>query len=420
MSLRPFLPRANFRDRRDIYIALTVPALGFLAARLLTSLLAVSAYNGVLPKPRILRAPRPAAIPSDDGGSCPYPPDALPGGRDVDTPYGIVRAYEWGPSGGRKVLFIPGISTPCVALGRVASGLARGEGCRVMLFDLYGRGYSDAPDPHVVRQDVQLFFAQIMAVLASAEEGGWMEGFTLVGYSLGGGIAAECASYFPQLVRSLVLITPGGLLRPTRISASSKVLYSGLLPDWLVHHWVGWKLRAGGSQTNLPKTKAIHKDGKIDVTDAVVEELPADDAGHAKDSESPLFDDRPEVSSATAVAWQIRAHPGFIPSFVSSLRYGPVHDGFERWRTIGKRCDTRRSSGESAQGKSKGLDENKVLIILGLQDVVIPSEEIANDATTALGKDNVQVVRLQGGHDVPIMNSDGCVQAMANFWAGAT
>jgi len=63
----------------------------------------------------------------------PYPPNALPGARDVDTPYGKVRAYEWGPENGRKVLLVHGISTPCISLARVAENLVQ-QGCRVMLF----------------------------------------------------------------------------------------------------------------------------------------------------------------------------------------------------------------------------------------------------------------------------------------------
>lgn len=47
----------------------------------------------------------------------PYPPDALPGARDIASPYGTLRVYEWGPKNGRKVLMVHGISTPCIALG---------------------------------------------------------------------------------------------------------------------------------------------------------------------------------------------------------------------------------------------------------------------------------------------------------------
>lgn len=63
----------------------------------------------------------------------PYPPDAYPGARDVTSSYGSLRVYEWGPEDGRKVLLVPGITNPCVALGGIAQGLAD-RGCRVMLF----------------------------------------------------------------------------------------------------------------------------------------------------------------------------------------------------------------------------------------------------------------------------------------------
>ena len=48
----------------------------------------------------------------------PYPPDTFPGARDVESPYGTLRVYEWGPEEGRKVLLVHGISTPCVSLGQ--------------------------------------------------------------------------------------------------------------------------------------------------------------------------------------------------------------------------------------------------------------------------------------------------------------
>lgn len=65
----------------------------------------------------------------------PYPPDVLPGGRDVETPYGSIRVFEWGPEDGEKVLLMHGIGTPCLALGDLAGELER-NGYRVMLFGM--------------------------------------------------------------------------------------------------------------------------------------------------------------------------------------------------------------------------------------------------------------------------------------------
>jgi hypothetical protein len=62
-----------------------------------------------------------------------YPPDYFPGARDVETPWGSIRVYEFGPENGTKVLFVHGISTPCLSLGGMAHHFVQ-KGCRVMLF----------------------------------------------------------------------------------------------------------------------------------------------------------------------------------------------------------------------------------------------------------------------------------------------
>lgn len=65
-------------------------------------------------------SPRLSVLPTlkaDEIASLPYPPDAFPGSRDVDSPYGSLRVHEWGPVDGAKFLLIHGISTPCLSLG---------------------------------------------------------------------------------------------------------------------------------------------------------------------------------------------------------------------------------------------------------------------------------------------------------------
>ena len=74
-----------------------------------------------------------ASLSQEELDNLPYPPDIFPGGRDVETPYGSIRVFEWGPEDGRKVLFVPGISTPAMSLGGLAEELVK-KGCRVMLF----------------------------------------------------------------------------------------------------------------------------------------------------------------------------------------------------------------------------------------------------------------------------------------------
>ena len=109
--------------------------------------------------PSVLHAPpRAIGVSHEENRGNPLPSDVLPGARDVLTPYGSIRVYEWGqedaPKVGymrpkaakrfrrpnisqkKKVLFCPGISTPCVSLAGLAHSLVD-RGFRVMLFDLY-------------------------------------------------------------------------------------------------------------------------------------------------------------------------------------------------------------------------------------------------------------------------------------------
>lgn len=102
---------------------------GLLFLRHVSSSLRTDKFKTPL-SPRAKTLPRPSG---DELEELPYPPDALPGARDVDSPYGSIRVYEWGPEDGEKMLLIHGISTPSIALTDLAYKLVE-KGCRVMLF----------------------------------------------------------------------------------------------------------------------------------------------------------------------------------------------------------------------------------------------------------------------------------------------
>jgi len=88
-----------------------------------------AALRRKIPSPRETLLPHLSAA---QLAASPYPPDLLPGARDVDTPYGVMRVYEWGLEDGLKVLLIHGDTTPGPILGPVASQLVE-RGCRVMI-----------------------------------------------------------------------------------------------------------------------------------------------------------------------------------------------------------------------------------------------------------------------------------------------
>ena len=207
----------------------------------------------------------------EEGASCPYPPDAYPGIRDVQSPYGNLRVYEWGPEDGRKVLLVHGISNPCIALGAIAHGLAD-KGCRVMMFDLPGRGYSDTPVP--TPHSNRLYTTTILLALTTSPLPwtGNGETFSLIGYSLGGGIVANLTSYFPSLVSSLVLIAPAGLIRQSRITLMNKVLYNtGLIHETILERIIMGLIRRG----EPPKRPDSPKE-KPSIETAVREEMPTE------------------------------------------------------------------------------------------------------------------------------------------------
>lgn len=123
---------ANNRSQVPLFI---VAGTSFTLGFLWSSVFPRKDHGGAL-----LLSPRTSAAASAspsklEDGEQPLPLDVLPGARDVPTPYGSVRVYEWGPEDGAKVLLVHGITTPCLALGGLAHALAD-RGYRVMMFDL--------------------------------------------------------------------------------------------------------------------------------------------------------------------------------------------------------------------------------------------------------------------------------------------
>ncbi|OJJ46884.1 hypothetical protein ASPZODRAFT_64918 [Penicilliopsis zonata CBS 506.65] len=343
----------------------------------------------------VFSSPRDRVLLQSDSetSTLPLPPDVLPGARDVPSPYGSIRVYEWGPEDGHKVLFVHGITTPCIALGGVAHALAD-RGCRVMLFDLFGRGYSDCPTD--LPQDDRLFSTQILLALNSspiAWTGQGSGNFSLVGYSLGGGIAAAFASAFPHLLSSLVLLAPAGLIRDSQISFSSRLLYSnGLVPESVLGYLVGRRLRAG------PLIKPKHT--KLSASDALAEELPSQPAANTTNTQI-LSRAYPHITVPETVRWQVNNHAGFVHAFMSSMRHGPIlqQRQWASWSRLGEFLSSQRTL-PPAEQRARGLPSDKVLILCGSNDVLILKDELCEDAATAL-KGNVQFEYIDAGHEFP-------------------
>lgn len=392
------------------------------AALLLRPLLfrAPQSTSKIIPSPRETLLPR---LSPSELALLPYPPDALPGGRDVPTPYGTIRVFEFGPREGPRVLLLAGISTPCVSLSALAEALAA-RGHRVLLFDYFGRGWSDAPDPYGVDHDDRLYVSQILCVLASSEVswlgdaghddgGGGGGGFHIMGYSFGGGLAVSFASCFGRAVRSLTLIAPGGLMRRGAGSWTTAALYSrGFFPEAVLQYFVRRRFEPAAAAGTVP---AHQSGGKAaGEKETLVEQV---EMGDGEGQDVIPFDDavvssrRPGVTVTSVMAWQLRHHQGFVPAMMSSFRYGPIHERYEEWAKVGAMLAERRGDAQLP-----GLHGGKVFLVLGQADPIVLAEQTTADVREVLGEDAVKVLVLRGGHEVAITRGAEIANAAIAFW----
>ncbi|KAI1446677.1 alpha/beta-hydrolase [Annulohypoxylon stygium] len=359
-----------------------------------------------IPSPGIARLSEPQ---EEKAADLPYPLDALPGGRNVITPYGSIRAYEWGPEEGERVLFVHGISTPAVALGDLGHEFAN-KGYRVMLFDLFGRGYSDAPKD--LDYDARLYVTQILLVLASSKQPWTM--FHLVGYSLGGGLSVSFTRYFPHMVSSLTLVASGGLIRPYHVGWRSRLLYNaGIIPEFMVRILVKRRLRpkdeqqpstAGGADIMSAETKKHLPNGDGD-----------SNGGDGFDS-AVISKFRPDVTVASVVRWQVDRHEGFVTAFLSTIRNAPIYAALDDWKHLALILKARRRFEHDNKSKSDlEIQSGKILIVLGEDDPVVVKEEMVEDAERVLGSDGVEFAIMPGGHEIPFTSSTGVANMIDGF-----
>ncbi|KFA74999.1 hypothetical protein S40288_02192 [Stachybotrys chartarum IBT 40288] len=363
------------------------------AAVVTASLLAVAGASLWPRRAPVLPSPLRRAVPQaarDQLRDLVLEEDALPGARDIETPYGSVRVHEFGPEDGPKVLFVHGISTSCITLSRIARALAD-RGCRVMLFDLFGRGYSDGVGdlPH----DARLYVTQMLLVLASSSLP-WtgVDAFRLVGYSLGGGIAIHFANAFPHLVSSLVLLAPAGLIRAEDFGVTRHIYTSGLVPEPLLALLTSKRLQQPIAASAKTKTKSAphvaDHDHQLDILEAeAADPAPGEEA-------SPL-----ERRVLQYVRWMVSHHPGFIPAFMSCIRFAPLVNQHESWRQLSKR------------------KPGSTIILLGKTDEIINVSDYTNDGLPLVGgKDHVVWKVLNGGHDFVMTHSHEVMRELDEAW----
>ncbi len=147
-------------------------------------------------------------------------------GQLVELSQGVTHFAWAGPQNGPVLVCIHGLTTPSFVWRGMTRALAL-AGYRVLTYDLYGRGYSSRPKGP---QDRRFFLTQLNELLAREGVG---DDLTVVGYSMGGAIAATFAATYPDRVHQLVLLAPAGM-RVVNGGLIGFIKRVPLLGDWLV------------------------------------------------------------------------------------------------------------------------------------------------------------------------------------------
>lgn len=113
--------------------------------------------------------------------------------------------YTWsGPEDGPVCVCIHGLTTPSFVWQGLTPYLVQ-MGFRVLTYDHIGRGYSD----HRVGQQTTDFFVEHLNELLDNQRVD--DDLTVIGYSMGGAIAAAFAAKNPLAVQRVVLLAPAGM-----------------------------------------------------------------------------------------------------------------------------------------------------------------------------------------------------------------
>lgn len=139
---------------------------------------------------------------------------------------GIVHYRLEGPQDGQLVVLVHGFSAPSFVWADHIAPLSA-SGYRVLVFDNYGRGFSDHPKgPYNVERTDTLLVELL-------QELGIDEAVHMAGYSMGGAITAEFASRHPEKLRSVLLIAPAATA-PSPDLKKIKRITTPVLGDWII------------------------------------------------------------------------------------------------------------------------------------------------------------------------------------------
>ncbi|KAG0368399.1 hypothetical protein BGX24_002845 [Mortierella sp. AD032] len=289
---------------------------------------------------------------------CAYPEDYYPGGEYAKLSYGETHYFMFGPKDGKKVVFVHGLSTPASVYNGVARHMSD-NGCRVLLYDLYSRGYSVGP---VVDHDPVFYVTQLHELLKHV---GWTQ-CNFVGLSLGGGIVAAYAHRCPETVQSLSFIAPAGLLSPSEMPWVGKIFMLPYSEDIFSHK----SIRGYFSGKNVASMRA-----EFDHLDSIPD----------------CIDEACEI-----LKLQFRHHAGYARGLMSTLKMFPF-------------------SSLRAQYATTQAQSFPVQIIWGTKDTVIPGTTV--DTIQQLIP-RIRVTKVEGAtHSIVMTHPEAIIRSLDGFLA---
>lgn len=143
----------------------------------------------------------------------------VPDSLELDTRDGRIAALAWGPTDGRPVLALHGWLDNAASFAELAPRLCGALPLRLVSLDLPGHGLSDH------KRGPYHFIDSVADAIHAADALGWQR-FTLLGHSMGAGIAALVAGTIPERLDRCVLLEGTGPMSDEPAEAARRLARS--------------------------------------------------------------------------------------------------------------------------------------------------------------------------------------------------
>jgi len=263
-----------------------------------------------------------------------YDRNFYPNSSFADSVLGKTRYSLLGPSDGERVVVVHGFMSPSIIWADVAGALAK-AGYLVLVYDLLGRGYSDAP---ATTYNEATHVLQLHLLLRHLQ---W-EKCNVFGLSMGGGISVAYTRWFPESVNKLALLAPAGLMEIKELGTLGRLLRVPIVGECLT-----------GLVWRLLQVFSVERYTVGDQTD-------------------------PESILKRAVIQQFRSHRGSLRAILSSARFFPLTQLQEHYDIVGR--------------------SHHALVIWGSEDVTVPYPQCADRLRWHMPQATIEVI-AGAGHE---------------------